>query len=173
MKINVTQDVAYQYLVEHNVNLSGIAREMGANPTLVAGCFKRNVDRNGKPRHFTEATRPRLNKALEAFAGKLRQSVVAFGSKETYTNKRNKTYDPGAMPAIKQLSQFFNLTAFLLRVLGWTERKKNTVFSFPAANCYGCISREDVNRINTEILQVAGVLSSYEIVADEDDSSSI
>ncbi|MBQ8713128.1 MAG: hypothetical protein IJ551_09975 [Prevotella sp.] len=165
-KLQVTQDVLYQYLTEHNVNLSGMAREMGANPTMVAGCFKRMPDRHGKPRHFTAQTLPRLNSGLPLVAQRMREGLVTFGSDQTYTNNRGATYDPATMPQIKGLSRWFNLTAFLMRVLGWTESKKNFTFSAPSSGIYGCISRDDVNRINAELLSVAGVLSSYEVVAD-------
>jgi hypothetical protein len=165
-KVKVTQDVVYQFITDHNVNLSGIAREMQANPTLVAGCFKRNADRNGRPRHFTAQTLPRLNEALDKFAANMRQSVVSFGSEQTYTNNRGVTYDPGTIPAIKQLSQYFNLTQFIVRILGWTENKKNLTFSSPTAKMFGCISQDDINRINAELLAVSGVLSSYEVVED-------
>lgn len=170
-KVKVTQDVVYQYITEHNVNLSGLAREMQANPTLVAGCFKRNLDRHGHPRHFTAATLPRLNAALDSYAAKMRQSLITFGSDKTFTNKRGFTYDPGTIPALKNLSQYFNLTAFVIRLLGWTENVKNLKLSAPTSPSYGCITHDDINRINAELLAVSGVLSSYEIVPDDDYSS--
>lgn len=169
-KVKVTQDVVYQFITEHNVNLSGIAREMEANPTLVAGCFKRNADRHGQPRHFTAQTLPRLNQAIDSFAANMRQSLITFGSDQTYTNNRGMTYDPATLPLIKTLSKYFNLTQFIIRVLGWNETKKNATLSAPSSKAYGCITRDDVNRINAELLAVSGVLSSYEIVADEGSS---
>lgn len=166
-KVKVTQDVVYQFITEHNVNLSGIAREMQANPALVAGCFRRNVDRHGSPRHFTAVTLPRLNAAIDAFAANMRQSLIQFGSDKMFTNKWGTTYDPGTLPALKELSKFFNLTAFIVRVLGWNEKKKNATLSAPSSAIYGCVSRDDVNRINAELLAVAGVLSNYEVVAED------
>ena len=170
-KVRVTQDVVYQFITDHNVNISGIAREMLANPTLVAGCFRHNADRHGQPRHFTVTTLPRLNQAIESFASKMRQSMVMFGSDQTYTNNRGVTYDPATLQAIKNLSNYFNLTQFLIRVLGWNETKKNATLSAPSSKAYGCISQDDVNRINTELLAVSGVLSNYEIILDEGSSS--
>lgn len=172
-KVKVNQDTLYQYLQAHDVNLSGLAREMVANPTLVAGCFKHNLDRNGKPRHFTAVTLPRLNAALGQMAVKLRQSVVPFGSSKKYTNNWGNTYDPGSLDAIKNLSKMFNLTSFIMRVLGWNEKKKNSVMSDKTSKSYRCVSQDDVNRINAELLAVAGVLGSYEVVADGNDTISI
>lgn len=166
-KLQVTQDALYQFIVEHNINISGLAREMGANPTLVGGCFKHTPDRHGKPRHFTANTLPKLNAALESFADKIRHSMIVFGSSQTYTNRLGATYDPGTMPAVKKLSNYFNLTAFIVRILGWNENKKNLTLSSPTARQYGCISQDDVNRINAELLAVAGVLSNYEIILDK------
>lgn len=171
-KVKVTQDVLYQFLVEHNVNLSGIAREMQANPTLVAGCFKRNLDRHGKPRRFTPETLPRLNEAIDNFSARLRGNLIQFGSEQTFTNNWGKTYDPGVLPSLKTLSQYFNLTAFIIRVLGWNERKKNATMSAPSSPAYGCVSKNDVNRINAELLAVAGVLGNYEVVIEESKDNS-
>jgi hypothetical protein len=56
--------------------------------------------------------------------------------------------------------------AFIVRVLGWNEKKKNATLSAPSSAIYGCVSRDDVNRINAELLAVAGVLSNYEVVAE-------
>lgn len=164
-KVKVTQDVLYRYILEHNVNISGLAREMDANASFVIACFKHNPDRLGKPRRFTSATLPRLNEALGTFALKMRRSTITFGSEQTYTNRFKNTYDPGTMPAIKQLAQYFNITSFIVRVLGWTRNKKNAIFSNPSSITYGNISQDDVNRINAELLAVAGVLSSYEVVS--------
>lgn len=172
-KLQITQDVLYQYLLEHNVNLSGLAREMGANATMVGGCFKHTPDRHGKPRRFTPDTLPQLNEGLQRMAQHIRESLVGWGSDQMFTNKRGVTYDPGTMPQIKQLSAWFNLTLLLIRVLGWTESKKNVTFSAPTAGIYGCISQDDVNRINAELLAVSGVLSGYEVVMPEESGSSI
>lgn len=166
-KLRVTQDMLYQYLTEHNVNISGLAREMDANVNFVGSCFKRTPDRHGKPRRFTPAVLPRLNAALPAFAQSMRDSLITFGSDQTYMNRNGNAYDPGALPALKHLSQFFNLTAFAQRVMGWNKNKKNAIMSAPSSTVYGNISRNDVNRINAELLAVSGVLGNYEVIADE------
>ena len=172
-KVKVTQDVVYQYMLEHNVSLSDLAREMQANATMVAACFKRNADRNGKPRHFTAATLPRLNEGLSKFAAQMRQCVIPFGSNQVYTNHWGATYDPATVEPIRQLANYFNLTALVVRVLGWSKTKKSAIISDVHSKAFGCVSRDDVNRLNADLLAVAGVLSSSEIIPDEEDSSSI
>ena len=168
-KLKVSQDVLYQYLLEHNVNISGLAREMDANVNFVGSCFKRTPDRHGKPRRFTPAVLPRLNAALPAFADKMRQSLLVFGSEQTYTNRLGTTYDPAVMSAVRNLSEFFNLTTLTWRVLGWNKDKKRAVMSTPSSGSYCHITQDDVNRLNAELLAVAGVLESYEVVIDDKD----
>lgn len=54
------------------------------------------------------------------------------------------------------------------RLLGWNRAKCDFTLSAPNSKIYGYITREDADRLNAELLAVAGVLSSYEVVADDD-----
>ncbi|MBQ3805149.1 MAG: hypothetical protein II844_05005 [Prevotella sp.] len=165
-KVKVSQDVLYQYLTEHNVNITGMAREIKVSATALVACFLRRDNRHGNPRCLMGKTLLLMNEHLTDFSQKIRQSLISFGSEQTFTNKHGNTYDPAALESIRQLSEFFNLTAFLMRVLGWNRSKKNVTFSSPTSKFYGHISEDDVNRINAELLAVANVLSSYEVVPD-------
>lgn len=54
------------------------------------------------------------------------------------------------------------------RVLGWNTGKYNQTLFVPKSKVYCNISKGDVDRLNAELLAVAGVLSSYEVVADDE-----
>ena len=163
-KATVTQDFLYEYLLGHDVNLSRLNELMGISNGTLMGCFRHNPDRHGKPMSFSADNVERLNGVLWRLAALMRQSVITFGSEQTYTNKRGTTYDPGAMPQIRALSRYFKLNTFCRRVLGWNLNKKEAILCAPSSNSYGCVCADDVARINAEILAVAGMLSGIEVV---------
>ena len=166
-KVKVTQDVLYQYLNEHDVKLSRFAEVIGISPGMVMSSFKHHKDRYGKPRSFSTKNISLLNDALPVIAGELRTRQLVFGSDQVYTNRLHSTYDPALIKQIKELGKYINITSLTGRLLGWSKNKKSAVLVQSCSKAYGCISKDDVVAINNEILAVAGVLSSYEVVADD------
>lgn len=171
-KTKVSQDFLYKYLTEHNVTISQFARLMGVSVGIVSGSFHHDLDRHGKPLKFSRANIEKLNAALQTLADQLRQATITFGSEQTFTNSRGTTYDPGTREAVLRLSDYFKISYFMERVLGWKDGKRKMILVTPSSKVYGQVSQDDVNRINAELLSVAGVLSSYEVVPDEGSSSS-
>lgn len=166
-KIQVSSDTLYQFLLEHGVKLNRLSEFMGLSQSSFISCFTHQMLQTGKRRTFTHKTVIRLNSALEQMADALRSSVLTFGSEQTYTNQWGNTYDPALLEPMKKLGKLVNLTALVERVLGWNKFKKQAVFVAKNSNSYGCISQDDVNRVNAELLAIAGVLSSYEVVLDD------
>lgn len=166
-KAKVTQDFLYEYLTNHNVNLSRLNELMGVSNGILMGCFRHNPGRHGKPLSFSAKNIEKMNAALGELAGLMRGCVVKFGSDQTYTNKRGTTYDPGTLPQVKALQRYFKLNPFCERVLGWNLSKKEYILCSPSSKAYGTVSADDVARINSEVLAVAGMLGGCEVVADE------
>ena len=164
-KIQVSQDFLFEYLTEHNITLTRLTEMMGVSSGIVIDCFHHNLNRLGKPQSFSPANIVRLNAALENIAGQIRGCVIEFGSEKTITTRLGRTYDPGAVPAVKALSKFFNLNAMCLRVLGWKKGKKESVLCTPNSKVYGFITADNIMRINTELLQVSSTLGSMEVKA--------
>lgn len=167
-KIKVSQDTLYQYLTEHNLTISVFARKMGVSDGIVHGCFHHDLNRHGQPLKFSAANIERLNVALTEVADELRKCILIFGGPETFTNQRGTTYDPGLATSIRNgASRYFKIIGLTERLLGWNKAKSNTTLSVKSSPMYGRITKADADRINAELLSVAGVLSSYEVVADE------
>ena len=167
-KIKVSTDTLHKYLVEHDFTVSLLGDYMGIDNGLLIGCFRHNLDRYGNPRFFSPANIERMNNALVRIVEDMRCQVLIFGTDQTYTNRLGATYDPGLIEPIKRgVGKFFKLRGMTERVLGWNRTKYNFVLSAPSSKNYGNITREDADRINAELLAVAGVLSGYEVVADE------
>ena len=172
-KIKVTQDELYQYLQIHGVKLLRLSEMMGTGDNMVSQCFKHSKDRHGVPRHFTARSIALINRSMPQLAGELRTCLLHYGSEFTYTNKHGREYDPGQIELIKHLGRYLNITVVTRNVLGWNLYKRKQVLSNTRAANYGNISKEDVIRINTEILSIAAVLDSYELVIDDDKTDNL
>lgn len=167
-KVKVSQDILYGFLKEHNVTKVVIAQRMGVSESIVGGCFRHALNRHGKPLSFSANNIVKLNEALQMIASELRQCVITFGSDDLKTNKHGSTYVPSALEGFRKLGTYFNVTKLTNRVLGWNESKRVMILSCKSSITKGNITADDVNRINAEILSVAGVLDCYEVVADGD-----
>lgn len=165
-KIQVTQDTLYEYIRAHGIKMVRLAELIGKSGEVVTSCFKHHKDDRGNPRYFTEKNIEAINMALPVIASELRGCLLTFGSEQTYTNQRGVTYDPALVDKIKEVGKFLNITALVERVLGWSKGKKSAVFVQKSSKGYGCVSEANMIAINNEILSVAGVLSSYEVVGD-------
>ena len=165
-KVKVSQDVLYQFLMEHGIKLVRLAELTGLSEASINSCFKHQLINNGTPRVFTRQALLKMTEALEQIANALRGSVLKFGSDQVYTNQRGATYDPALVEPLKKIGCYMNLTALVERVLGWNQKKKENVLVTRSSKAYGTISEADATAINNELLAVAGVLSSYEVVGD-------
>lgn len=164
----VTQDFLYEYLTEHNVTMRPLAELMGSTASMLICSFRRTKGKNGAPRSITNRALPRLNAALPKLAWEIKKCVIPFGSDEVFTNSRGNTYDPALVPIVKNLSNYFNLTGFLFRILGWNEGKKSAALCAPKSKFYGHISADDISKINSELLAISKMLCSIEVVADRE-----
>lgn len=167
-KIKVSQDTLYEYMTAHDVKMTRLAELIGRTPEVVFSCFKHHKNYHGNPRSFNAEHIALINKALPQVASELRRRLLKFGSSEAYTNSRGVKYDPALVAPMKELGEYLNITGVLTRVCGWTKGKKSAVLTSPASKLYGCISEQDVIAINNEVLSVAAVLGSYEVVVDEE-----
>ena len=163
-KIKVSQDTLYRYLLDHNVKVIRFAELMGTTESYIHLCFKHQGGRGTYVRTFSAPMIAKLNGAMLQVANELRGCVLTFGSDKTYTNSHGRTYDPGLIEPMKHVGDFLMLTGLTQRILGWSESKKENVLVTKTSKAYGNISREDVDRINAELLSVAAVLESYEVV---------
>lgn len=169
MKVQVTSDTLYQYLLEHNFTISLLSKYMGVSNGIVCNSFQHVPNRLGKPMKFSAANLEKLNAVLPQIADDLRRATITFGSDQTFTNSWGKTYDPAAREAVLAVGNYFKITPLLLRILGWKKGKRDMILVSTKSPVYGQVSQEDVNRINAELLSVAGVLSSYEVVEQNPD----
>ena len=164
-KVKVSSETLLKYLTDHNVKLARLAELMGISGASLTSCFKHQIINKGVPRQFTAQNLERMNEALPQLASELRGSMLIFGTGETRTGQKGKVYDSALVDQMKRIGQYMNLTALVYRVLGWSQDKKESILVTKNSKVHGNITREDADLINTELLSVAGVLSSYEVIA--------
>lgn len=170
-KLQVTSDTLYAYLTEHGVTITRLSEITGVSVPTINSCFLHHKMADGTPRRFTAKVLDKLNAALVQMSADIRGCLLTFGSEQTFTNQRGKTYDPALVDAIKNgVGRYFNVNKLCENVLGWNKSKKHNVLETVTGRAYGCISKDDADRINAELLSVAAVLSSYEVVPDAEQS---
>ena len=166
VKMKMSQDQLYKYLMDHDVKLSRLAEQMGLSLTAVSAYFRHLPNMHGNPRTFSVDNIKKLNDAIRSFSQELRACLLHFGTDKMYTNKHGRTYDPGMIEPINHLGKYLNTTALMGRMLGWSKSKKANIFGAPTVKNYGNISEDDVDVLNVEIMSVAGVLENVEVVPD-------
>lgn len=173
-KVKVSQDTLYAYLQQHGVKLVRLAEITGLSEGTLNQCFKHTVVNGGQPRSFSPMALIKINGALPLLAQALRQCTLRFGSSQTFTNNRGRTCDPALIEPIKTvIGQYFSLNVMCQQVLGWSKAMKHNILESRTGIAYGCVSKEDAERINTELMAVAGVLDSYEVVTDSDTAQTL
>lgn len=167
-KVKVSQDKLYEYLKAHNVKLSRIAELMGKTRFMVSSCFLHHKNTYGNPRCFSIENVRLLNNALPLVAVELRDCLMTFGSPKTFRNSWGYTYDPELVEPMKRVSRYMNIGPLTERMLDWSRSKCKNTLTDSHSQAYGNIMEGDVMSINTELLAVASVLESLEVVPDED-----
>lgn len=166
-KMKVSPDKLYQFMQEHNMMAAVISQYMGVGESIVRACFRHEPRRHGKPLQFTDANIQKINDALPLMAADLRGCLLTFGSEQTFTNRCGKVYDPALAEQVKEgMARFFNMRALTERLLGWNAQKCKARLASVNHQTYGHVSREDVDRLNDELISIASVLECYEVVID-------
>lgn len=162
-----TQDELYDFLTSNDVTITRLSDLMGMTIGMVASNFKHHVTRHGKPRSFNYQQTVKLNEALQQLAKNMRQCMLRYAGTEQKKGNLGKIYYPALRQQMNDgVGQYFNLVSLTQRVLGWNRTKKRNVLESNKENskASGCITAQEAELINKEILAVAGMLESHEIV---------
>lgn len=171
MKIQVSQDTLRDYMTAHNLKTARLAELIGKSHEMVISCFRHNNDKYGKPRSFTPEHIAAINEALPVIASELQARLMTFNP-DVKANRLGKKYDKSLVEKIKEIGRYINITAMVDRLFKWSKGKKSAVLVQTSSKVYGAISEDVMIAINNELLGIIGVLSSYEVVADGNSSSS-
>lgn len=168
-KTEMNQDQLYQYILAHNLTVKRLGEMIGQGDAVMSCAFKHNK-MNGKPLYFSPARIARINEALPRMADEIQARLMQFHPENNISTVEGRYYDPSCVEQLRQVGEYFNVQGLTARILGWSKEKKASVLCSPANRNYGHITPEDVTAINTELLSVAGVLRSIEIIPMKDDT---
>jgi len=171
-KILITQDELYQFMLAHNLVTKRLGELIGLTDVSLSSCFKHHKNNSGRPRRFTRRQVASINEALPQMAYEVARRRVFFNAANDTSKSAKRMFDPGCVEQFKRVGEYFNLTAMVVRVLGWTKQWKGNVINSPTNGSYGHITPEDVNAVNEELEYVSSWLGRHEVVPTDDDSSS-
>ena len=168
-KEQITQDQLYQFFTDHNLKLVRLAELTGLSEASINVCFKHSPGTNGQPRVFTRRAVRKINAALEIMAQEIKSCRLDFESNKVKPNQRGKVYAPGLLEPIKtKIGYYFNITKMVEGILGWNYIKKHNVLDSNTGKAYGCITKDDADRLNLELMIVSNMLACCEVVAEQD-----
>lgn len=153
-KSTMNQDELRDFLNAHNMTKKRLGELIGQPDTVLSSAFNHFVV-NGKPLYFSAERLARINEALPVMADEITARLMHFSG--------DGRFDKACAEQLRAVGDYFNLTKFTKRLLGWSKSKKDAVLS-PVHPGYGHVKKTDVTAINTELLAVAGVLREMKIV---------
>lgn len=166
-KIEVTQDQLKYYLEEHHFIRAALAKKMGVSESIVGDCFNHLLNRHGKPLSFTKKNVELLNQALQQISEELSRCKLKCSNEEEQASRRFINDDPAIIDGLRKISEYIKLRGLTAKVLGWNNRKCESNINLKESRLHVHIKREEIERINIEIMAIAGTLATWEVVADE------
>lgn len=164
-KRQVSPDQLYRFLQEHNIMDYVLSKYMGVSESIVRGCFKHDMNRHGKPLHFSADNILKMNDALPRLAADIRACELHFGQGEMFTNRCGVQYDRSIADQVKAgMGHIFSIKDITARILGWKWAKCQARLSGTTHPSYSLVKREECDRLNDELIATASVLDCYEVV---------
>ncbi|MBO5625851.1 MAG: hypothetical protein J5953_08685 [Prevotella sp.] len=171
-KIKVSQDELKGFLEAHDFIRVAIANKMGVSESMVGNCFSHSLNRHGKPMSFTRRNIELLNHALQQISEELSNCKLKCSNEEEQASRRFINDDPAIIEGLRKISEYIKLRGLTAKVLGWGKRKCENNIKLKEANPHVHIKKDEIERLNIEVMSIASTLAGWEVVADEDNSAS-
>lgn len=151
------------YLNEIGIPVTVLAEMADINPVHLHKCLAGEVDeRNGSVRILSEDNVARLQEALHQFSLRLKYIFIFYNTDKEVHKRNGRCYCPDCVEQIKtQLASSLNILQFMHYALGWNRSKVRNVMDFKNSTAYGNISRDDVDRINVTLAEIATRLELF------------
>lgn len=170
-KIQVSQDKLKIFLDANFFSKAAIAKKMGVSESIVGDCFNHLPNRHGKPLSFSKKNIVLLNQALQQIAEELKECNLECSNEESAT-KRFINDDPAVIEDLRTISKYIKLRALLFKLFEWGHKKCENNINLKDPNPHVHIGKEEAQLLSTTILSIATTLANWEVVADDDSSSS-
>lgn len=167
-KIKVSQDELRTFLEGNFFIRAALAKKMGVSEGIVGNCFTHTLSRHGKPLSFSKRNIELMNTALQQIAEELSTCKLKCSNEEEAATRRFINDDPAIIESLRRISEYIKLRGFTAKVLGWGTRKCESNINLKPSAPHVHITKEEIGRINTELMVVASTLAGWEVVADKD-----
>lgn len=156
------------YLNEVGIPVKVLAEMADINPVHLYKCLAGEVDeRNGSVRTLSDENVARLQEALHQFSLRLKYIFIFYNTDKEVRKRNGRCYCPDCVEQIKtQLAPSLSILPFMHYALGWNRSKVRNVMDFKNSIAYGNISRDDVDRINVTLAEVATRLDIFILIKD-------
>ena len=151
------------YLDEVGIKVTPLAELSGMTIQHLQKCLVGEVDqRNGAVRTMSDDNLAHLQEALHQLSLKLKYTFIYYNTDMEIEKRNGCRYCPDCVGQIKQqLSPYFSILAFMQYALGWNRNKVRNIMDMKTGTVYGNISRDDVNRINIKLAEIATRLDVF------------
>lgn len=154
------------YLNEVGITVTALAELSGVNRLHLHKCMMGEVDdRNGAVRKMSDENLARVQAGLHQLSLQLKYRFIFYNSDQEVVKHNGGRYCPGCVEQIKeQLSPYMNILPFMQHSLGWSRSKIRNVINIKKSASYGNICRNDVDRINVTLAEVATRLDVFTLI---------
>ena len=166
-KIKVSQDELKGFLEAHDFIRVAIANKMGVSESMVGNCFSHSLNRHGKPMSFTRRNIELLNHALQQISEELSSCKLKCSNEEEQASRRFINDDPAIIDSLRKISEYIKLRGLTKKVLEWDKRKCENNIKLKEANPHVHIKKDEIERLNIEVMSIASTLAGWEVVVDE------
>lgn len=156
------------YLNEVGIPVTVLAELADINPGHLYKCLAGEVDeRSGAVRTLSDKNVERLQEALHQLSLRLKYIFIFYNTDKEVRKRNGRCYCPDCVEQIKtQLAPSLSVLPFMQYALGWNRSKVRNVMDFKNSIAYGNISRDDVDRINVTLTEVAARLDIFTLTKD-------
>lgn len=146
-----------EYIGEFGITVTCLAELSGIKRLHLSKCMSGEVDeRSGRKRTMSDENMGRLQESLHQLSLKLRYTFILYNTDKEVVKRNGSRYCPDCVAQIKsQLSPYLNILPFVQHCLGWNRSKVRNVIDNKKSIIYGNISKDDVNRINIILREIA------------------
>lgn len=154
------------YLDEVGIKVVKLAELSDLNPQHLSKALCGTPDnKTGRPTSLTQEQLRSLEFGMEQLAYELGNIFIAYDHDLEVVKRSGNRFCPACVEQIKQkIRPYMSLLPFMQQTLGWNYSKVRNVIDKQDSPSSGNISRDDCDRINIRMAEIAARLGSFSFV---------
>lgn len=154
------------YLDEVGIKVVKLAELSDINPQHLSKALCGTPDnKTGKPTSLTLDDLHNLEFGMEQLSYELGNIFIVYDTDREIVKRSGNRYCPACVEQIKEkIRPYMSLLPFIQKTLGWNYSKVRNVLDKKDSPSSGNISRDDCDRINIRMAEIAACLGSFSFV---------